>query len=398
MDPDASELAPTVPPTFGVPVAMPSAIGPMIFQSYPLPGLPSEGDHFYYDREVDLSRGDFAAPVAYAAHYDFSLVVHACPDIAAIQVAHPRANIHPFSKVSPRILSRGRELFALAHSAAHIAPVVLPSIAHSMPSSRTGGQKHTHTHTHARVRRAGVCHPFFLPLPSQLHHAAQIPLPYPVLPSLYRPFLRADSPKWVVSPTWAHTAPTPTVSMLPPLLGGVGLVSGLLVLKGGDFISIVPIGSLLLQLMGGFLLTPLMGGFLLQLMGGILLMPLMWGFLLQLMGGFLLTLPIQNKQCTPLWKNLTPPIPFGGAPLRRRLLPSIAHLPSLVAFHLMCLPSSMVVMFRSLPSIFALPMCLHLWCRLLGSQVRHCVLCLMRMLGLRWLPTLPCPFRFQFLP
>jgi hypothetical protein len=84
--------------------------------------------------------------------------------------------------------------------------------------------------------------------------------------------------------------------MLPLLLGGVGLISGLLFLKGRDFILLVPIGSFLLQLMGGFLLTPLMGGFLLQLMGGILLMPLMGGFLLQLMGGFL----------------LMPPIPLGG--------------------------------------------------------------------------------------
>ncbi len=111
--------------------------------------------------------------------------------------------------------------------------------------------------------------------------------------------------------------PTPMVSMLPPFLGEVSLVSGLLVLKGGDFILIVPIKSFLLQLMGGFLLTPLMGGFLLQLMGGILLMPLMGGFLLQLIRGFL----------------FTPPIPLGGASLCWHLLPSIgAHLPPLVAF------------------------------------------------------------------
>jgi hypothetical protein len=36
MDPDASEPAPAIPPTFGVPVAAASAIGPMIFQFYPL--------------------------------------------------------------------------------------------------------------------------------------------------------------------------------------------------------------------------------------------------------------------------------------------------------------------------------------------------------------------------
>ncbi len=207
---------------------------------------------------------------------------------------------------------------------------------------------------HARVCQAGVCHPSFLLLPSQLHHTAWISLPYPVLPSLYWPFLRADSPRWVVFPTSAHTTLTPMVLMLPPLLGGVGLVSGLLVLKGGAFILIVPIGSFLLQLIGGFLLTPLIEGFLLQLLRGILLRPLMGGFLLQLMGGF----------------PLMPPIPLEGASLHWHLLPSVgAHLPSLVAFHPTCLPSSMVVVFLSLPSIFALLMCLHLWRHLLGSQV-----------------------------
>jgi hypothetical protein len=138
MDPDTSEPAPAIPLTFGVPVAMASAIGPMIFQFYPLPGVPSEGDHFYYNQEVDLSCGNFAALVAYTAHYDLPLVVYACPNIAAFQVAHPRANICPFSEVSPRILSRGRELFALAHSAAQVASVVLLLVAHSTPSSRKG--------------------------------------------------------------------------------------------------------------------------------------------------------------------------------------------------------------------------------------------------------------------
>jgi hypothetical protein len=96
---------------------------------------------------------------------------------------------------------------------------------------------------HARVHQAGVHHPSFLPLPSRLHHAAWIPLPYPILPSLYWPFLRADSPRPLVYPTSAHTAPTPTVSMLPPLLGGVGLVSGLLVLKGGISSLSSPFGA-----------------------------------------------------------------------------------------------------------------------------------------------------------
>jgi hypothetical protein len=52
MDPDASEPVPAIPPMFGVPVAAASMIGPMIYQFYSLPGLPSEGDHFCYNQEV----------------------------------------------------------------------------------------------------------------------------------------------------------------------------------------------------------------------------------------------------------------------------------------------------------------------------------------------------------
>jgi hypothetical protein len=92
----------------GVPVAAASAIRPMIFQFYPLPDLRTEGDHLYYDQEVDLSCGNFATLVAYAAHYDLPMMVYARPNIVAFQVAYPKANICPFSKISPRILQRGR--------------------------------------------------------------------------------------------------------------------------------------------------------------------------------------------------------------------------------------------------------------------------------------------------
>jgi hypothetical protein len=234
MDPDASESA-AVPPKFGVPVAAASTIGPMIFQFYPLPGLPSEGDHFYYNQEVDLSCGNFAALVAYAAHYNLPLVVHACPNIAAFQVAHPRANICPFSKVSPRILSRGRELFALAHLAAQAAPVILPLVAHSMLSSCKG------------LLSRGLSS---LLSPASLLAASRDADP-PSLPRSSISSLAVSKGQFSqvsVSSTLAHTALTLTVSALPPLLGGVGLVSGLLVLKGGDFILLVPIGSFLLQL------------------------------------------------------------------------------------------------------------------------------------------------------
>jgi hypothetical protein len=83
MDLDTSTLAQAVPTMVGAPVAVPSMVGLTIFQLYPLPDFPSEGDHFYYDRAVDLSQGGFAALVAYTAHFDHPLVVHDYPDIAA---------------------------------------------------------------------------------------------------------------------------------------------------------------------------------------------------------------------------------------------------------------------------------------------------------------------------
>jgi hypothetical protein len=49
MDPDAFEPAPAIPQTFGIPIAAAFAIGPMIFKFLPLPSLPTEGGHFYYN-------------------------------------------------------------------------------------------------------------------------------------------------------------------------------------------------------------------------------------------------------------------------------------------------------------------------------------------------------------
>jgi hypothetical protein len=104
MDPDKSTTVLAIPPMVSSPVAVASTVCPKIFQFYPLPGLLSEGDHFYYDSAVDISCGDFAACVAYATHYDLLLVINACPSLAAFQVAHPLANIWHFSEISPWII------------------------------------------------------------------------------------------------------------------------------------------------------------------------------------------------------------------------------------------------------------------------------------------------------
>jgi hypothetical protein len=154
----------------------------------------------------------------------------------------PPANIRPFIEISPRIISRGRDFISLwplqPHKLLrpfHLALVLCP----------------------AQVR---VCRPFFCTFPTWRHPTAQILLHFrgdPVCPSLYRLFQSVLPPRLVVPPMSARPILTPMAPMLHPLLWGVGLVSGLLLLMGGDFILFIQVGGFLLQLMRGFLLMPL---------------------------------------------------------------------------------------------------------------------------------------------
>jgi hypothetical protein len=207
MDPDASELAPAFPPTFGVPVDAASAIRPVIFQFYPLPGLPSEGDLFYYDQEVDLPRGNF---------WPLLLTL---PIMTLHWWSTPVPTLQPSKWPIPGlifILSPGFPpgFFQEGENSLHW-PVWPPKLVQSFFR-----QLLILCPAQARVCQAGIHHPFFLPLPSWLHHTVQTPLPYTVLLSLYRLFLSANSPRSVASPMLAHTSPTPTVSMLPSPSGG----------------------------------------------------------------------------------------------------------------------------------------------------------------------------------
>ena len=224
MDPDQSPTAPAVSPSVNFPVAMASTIGPMILQFYPLPGLLSEGDHFYYAPVVAFSCGDFAAFVAYATHYDLPLVIHTCPGIVALQESHPW----------------GQELLAIAPPAAQGVSAVPPGARSASSSSQSLSSLLSH-----------ISH-------SAASHGADPPsfLGDPVRPSLYWWFQRVLPPRSVVSSMSDRIAPTPMPSMFLPLLGGVGLVFELLVLLGGGIIIILPVGSFLLWFMGGFLLTP----------------------------------------------------------------------------------------------------------------------------------------------
>ena len=138
MDP-VEDLPP--PQAFFPPAAPPAAVvlphtpaaaslsGPKIFVLSPLPGNKYDVDRYYYSSAADVSEGDYAALLTFAAHYGHPLAIYHCPDIAAFQVSHPSAIIRPFSELPPPILQRGREL-RLSSSASAASPPV-----ESAPSS-----------------------------------------------------------------------------------------------------------------------------------------------------------------------------------------------------------------------------------------------------------------------
>ncbi len=112
MDP-IEDLPP--PPAFSPPPA-PSAIAPppapaaafhsgtKIFVLSPLPSNKYDVDRYCYSPAADVSEGDYAALLTFAAHYGHPLAILHCPDIAAFQVSHLLAIICPFSEVPPPIL------------------------------------------------------------------------------------------------------------------------------------------------------------------------------------------------------------------------------------------------------------------------------------------------------
>ncbi len=118
MDPDKSVSAPVV---FSPPAAAPLD-GPKIFQLSPLPGNIYDVDRFFYAPSAGTTHGDFVALLTFAAHHGHPLTVHACPDIAAFQVAYPLAIIHPFLEVPAPLLTRGCNLL-LASTAPQAPPL-----------------------------------------------------------------------------------------------------------------------------------------------------------------------------------------------------------------------------------------------------------------------------------
>ena len=84
--------------------------GPKIFVLSNLPGNQFDVDRYFYSPAADVSEGDYAALLAFAAHYGHPLAIYQCPNIAAFQVSHPSVIIHPFSKVPPPILRQEYKL------------------------------------------------------------------------------------------------------------------------------------------------------------------------------------------------------------------------------------------------------------------------------------------------
>ena len=87
-----------------------SFAGPMVFVLSPLRGNSYDVDRYYYSPSADVTQGDYAALLSFAAHYGYPIAIIHCPDIAAFQASYPSAIVRPFSEVPPPFLRRGYEL------------------------------------------------------------------------------------------------------------------------------------------------------------------------------------------------------------------------------------------------------------------------------------------------
>jgi hypothetical protein len=104
LPPPPAFFPPPAPAAVAPPPAAPAAAspsGPKIFVLSPLPGYEYDVDRYYYSPAADISEGDYAALLTFAAHYGHPLAIYHCPDIAVFQVTHPSAIIRPFSEIPP---------------------------------------------------------------------------------------------------------------------------------------------------------------------------------------------------------------------------------------------------------------------------------------------------------
>ena len=94
--------ATTSPPASG-------AARPLVFVLSPPLGTVDD-DRYYYSPNADITNGDYAAFLAFAASYGYELAIYQCPDMAAFQASNPTANIRPFAEVPAPMLAMGHEV------------------------------------------------------------------------------------------------------------------------------------------------------------------------------------------------------------------------------------------------------------------------------------------------
>ena len=69
-----------------------------------------EVDRYYYSPNADVTDGDYAALLAFAAGYGCSLAIYQCPDMAMFLASNPTVNIRPFAEVPATMLAMGHEV------------------------------------------------------------------------------------------------------------------------------------------------------------------------------------------------------------------------------------------------------------------------------------------------
>jgi len=103
--------SPDTPPNPAATTSPPAsaATRPLIFVLSPPTGTVGE-DRYYYAPNADVTDGDYAAFLVFAASYCYSLAIYQCPDINVFQASHPTVNIRPFGEVSAVMTAIGREV------------------------------------------------------------------------------------------------------------------------------------------------------------------------------------------------------------------------------------------------------------------------------------------------
>lgn len=87
-----------------------AAARPLIFVLSPPLGTVDEVDRYYYSPNADVTKGNYAALLAFAASYGCPLAIYQCPDMAAFLASNPMANIHPFAEVPAAMIAMGHEV------------------------------------------------------------------------------------------------------------------------------------------------------------------------------------------------------------------------------------------------------------------------------------------------